>query len=145
MAKKSRKQVRILHPELFERGKQAIRQFESDLVAAGLKKPEKLSDSKIVSIMMKTCISQWGLGDDLYLCSSKRLREETVEIVTQMVDSNTQTMLVTLSDWLGISIVYRREGSRFYFSFKQADGSEKTLEIEGGKIVPLESHRIRVH
>ena len=95
--------------------------------------------------MMKTCLSQWGLGDDLYLCSSKNLREETVEIVTQMVDSNTQTMLATLSDWFGVSIVYRREGSRFYFSFKKADGSEKTLEIEGGKIVPLESHRIRVH
>ena len=145
MAKKRLKQVRILHPELFERGKQAILKFESDMVEVGLKKPEKLSDSKIVSIMMKNCLSQWGLGDDLYLCSSKNLREETVEIVTQMVDSNTQTMLVTLSDWLGLSIVYRREGSRFYFSFKQADGSEKTLEIEGGKIVSLESHRIRVH
>ena len=42
------KQVRILHPELFELGKQAILKFESDMVEAGLKKPEKLSDSKIV-------------------------------------------------------------------------------------------------
>ena len=145
MAKKRLKQVRILHPELFELGKQAILKFESDMAEIGLKKSEKLSDSKIVSIMMKTCLSQWGVGDDLYLCSSKNLREETVDIVTKMVDSNTQSMLVTLSDWLGLSIVYRREGRRFYFSFKQADGSEKTLEIEGGKIVPLESHRIRVH
>ena len=44
MAKRpKRKMVRILHPELFEKGKQAILKFEAEAVEQGIKKPEKLS------------------------------------------------------------------------------------------------------
>ena len=46
MPRTKRKMVRILHPELFEKGKQAILKFEAEAVKQGIKKPEKLSDSK---------------------------------------------------------------------------------------------------
>ena len=72
MPRTKRKMVRILHPELFEKGKQAILKFEAEAAEAGIKKPEKLSDSKINAIMLKTCLSLWGEGEDLYIVSSAK-------------------------------------------------------------------------
>ena len=137
--------VRILHPELFEKGKQAILKFEADMVEQGIKKPEKLSDSKINAIMLKTCLSLWGEGDDLHFVSAKRNFEQAVDIVNQLADDSTHKLLAALSDWLDLEIVYRRERNRCYFSFKRADGKQMDLEIEAGKISPSDAQRIRVH
>ena len=84
MPRTKRKMVRILHPELFEKGKGIVLKFEAEAVKQGIKKPEKLSDSKINAIMLKTCLSLWGEGEDLYLCSAKRNFEQAVEIVNQL-------------------------------------------------------------
>ena len=146
MAKRTRRQViRILNPEAFAKAKKAILKFDRRMVEQGFKKPEKMTDTKVNAILLKTCLALWGEGEDLYLCSAKSNCEQAESIVNQMVDSNTQTMLATLSDWLGISISYRREGNHFYFDFKRPDGSEKTLEIERGRVVPSESQGVRVH
>ena len=98
MPRTKRKMVRILHPELFEKGKQAILKFEAEAVKQGIKKPEKLSDSKINAIMLKTCLSLWGEGEDLYLCSAKRNFEQAVEIVNQLAGkvSKSESEVVTV-------------------------------------------------
>ena len=41
MPRTKRKMVRILRPELFEKGKQAILKFEAQMVEQGIKKPAK--------------------------------------------------------------------------------------------------------
>ena len=140
MPRTKRKMVRILHPELFEKGKQAILRFEAEA-----KKPEKLSDSKINAILLKTCLSLWGEGDDLYLCSAKRNFEQAVGIANQLADDSRHKLLTALSECLDLEIVYRREGNRCSFSFTRPDGKQTDLEIEAGKISPSESQSIRVH
>ena len=149
MARQKRKVVTILRPELFAEAKRLIRKFEVQQAAAGIKKQEKLPDSKIVAIMVRTCLSVWGSGEDLYLCSGRRNREEREAIVTQMVDENMGNLmgrlLADLSEWLGLEIVYKREGKRFYFTCKRPDGEILDLEIEGRKVSPSESQGVRVH
>ena len=145
MPRTKRKMVRILHPELFEKGKQAILRFEGQQEAAGIKKPEKLSDSKINALMLKTCLSLWGEGDDLYIVSAKRNFEQAVGIANQLADDSRHKLLAALAECLDLEIVYRREGNRCSFSFTRTDGKQIDLEIEAGKISPSDAQRIRVH
>ena len=145
MGRTKRKMVRILRPELFEKAKEIVLKFEAKMVEDGIKKPEKLSDSKINAIMLKTCLSLWGEGDDLHFVSAKRNFEQAVDIVCQLADDNTHKLMAALSDWLDLEIVYRREGKRCYFSFTRADGKQMNLEIEAGQVSPSESQGVRVH
>ena len=145
MPRTKRKMVRILHPELFEKGKQAILKFEVQQAAAGIKKQEKLPDSKIVAIMLKTCLSLWGEGEDLYLCSAKRNFEQAVEIVNQLDADRIHKLQTALSEWLDLAITYRREGNLCHFSFTRSDGQLMELTIEAGKVSQSESEVVTVH
>ena len=145
MPRTKRKMVRILHPELFEKGKQAILKFEAQMVEQGIKKPEKLSDSKINALMLKTCLSLWGEGDDLYIVSAKRNFEQAVGIANQLADDSRHKLLAALAECLDLEIVYRREENRCSFSFTRPDGKQMNLEIEAGKISPSDAQKIRVH
>ena len=115
------------------------------MVEQGIKKPEKLSDSKINAILLKTCLSLWGEGDDLYLCSAKRNFEQAVEIVNQLDADRTHKLLAALSELFDVEIVYRRQGNLCHFSFTRPDGKQMDLEIEAGKVSPSDAQRIRVH
>ena len=145
MPRTKRKMVRILRPELFEKGKQVILKFESEMVEQGIKKPEKLSDSKINAIMLKTCLSLWGEGEDLYLCSAKRNFEQGVEIVNQLDADRIHKLLAALSEWLDLEIIYRRSGNLCHFSFTRSDGQLMELTIEAGKVSQSESEVVTVH
>ena len=140
-----RKMVRILDSGLFEKAKGIVLKFEGQMVAQGIKKPEKLSDSKINAIMTKTCLSLWGEGDDLYLCSAKRNFEQAVEIANQLADDSRHKLLAALAECLDMEIVYRREGNRCSFSFTRRDGKQMDLEIEAGTVSQSESEVVTVH
>ena len=134
--------VRILHPELFELARQALLKFEAEMVAQGIKKPEKFPDSKINAVVLKTCLSLWGIGDDLYLCSARRNFEQAVHIVNQLADESTHKLLTGLSEWLDIEIVYQRKGNRCHFSFTRSDGEKMARAIEAGKVEPSDSQLV---
>ena len=126
MARSKRKMIRVLHPELFEKGKQAILKFEKEMQEKGIKGPETITDSKAAAIMFKTAISVWGAGDDLYVVSAKSNLAQCSALVSQLVDANTSEVIQVLNSWLGLKIAWRREGNVFYFSFEH-DG--KALEF----------------
>ena len=145
MPRTKRKMVRILDSGLFEKGKEIVLKFEAEAVKQGIKKTEKLSDSKINAIMLATAISVWGEGKDLYLCSAKRNFEQAVEIANQLADDSRHKLLAALAECLDLEIIYRREGNRCSFSFTRPDGKQMDLEIEAGKLSPSDAQRIRVH
>ena len=75
MTKNKRKMVRILDPELFEKNKQSILKFEKERVGKLGGTSAYLTDSKAMDIMVGTCASAWGDGEDLHLVSqSERLQ-----------------------------------------------------------------------
>ena len=135
MARKRRKMVRILDPELFEKGRQAILKFEKDMHEKGVTGSGTITESKAAAIMCATACSVWGEGSDFYIASAKSNLAQCMAIVSQLVDDNTSQVIGVLSEWLGLEISYRREGNLFYFSFEH-DGKELELVLENGQVVP---------
>ena len=136
MARSKRKMIRVLHPELFEKGKQAILKFEKEMQEKGIKGPETITDSKAAAIMFATACSLWGIGDDLFVTSAKSNLAQTIAISSQIVDGNTTQLMAFLSSWLGSEISYRREGDRFYFSFEREGLQTLELVMENGQFSP---------
>ena len=136
MARSKRKMIRVLHPELFEKAKQAILKFEKEMQEKGIKGPETITDSKAAAIMFKTACSVWGVGDDLYVTSAKSNSAQTMAVASQILDGNTTQLMGVLSEWLGLEISYRRDGDRFYFSFEREGKQTLELVMENGQISP---------
>ena len=62
MTKNKRIMVRVLEPEEFEKNKQALMHFESQMVELGGIKGH-LTNSKVLQLMSRTCSSVWGERD----------------------------------------------------------------------------------
>ena len=127
MAKK-RNMVQILDPEEFERNKQSLLRFESDMGELGGIKGV-LTNAKTLQILSRTCASVWGGGRDLYVASQQRTFEMVTHLVVTQVDENISLAVRALADWLELRITYSREGSNFKFRFQKPSGEFKELQL----------------
>ena len=127
MAKK-RKMVEVVDREQFEKNKQALLQFESQMVQYGALK-DALTDVKALRIMVNTCGSLWGVGKDLYLCSQQRALETLTALVVAQVDDCISQAVKALADWLELKITYTRRGSNFSFRCEKPGGEFRELQI----------------
>ena len=112
----------------------------------GIKKPEKLSDSKDQCDFVGDVSQSLGRGwRSVHLCSAKRNFEQAVEIVNQLDADRIHKLLAALSEWLDLEIIYRRSGNLCHFSFTRSDGQLMELTIEAGKVSQSESEQVTVH
>ena len=125
---KPRHMVQILDPEEFERNKQALLRFESDMGELGGIKGV-LTNAKTLQILSRTCASVWGGGRDLYVASQQRTFEMVTHLVVSQVDENISLAVRALADWLELKITYERRGSTFTFRFQKSSGEFKELQL----------------
>ena len=128
MKKTKRIMVRVLEPENFEKNRQALLRFESQMVELGGIKGH-LTNSKVLQLMSRTCLSVWGDGKDLYMCSQQRTFEMITRLVVTAVDENISEAVRVLADWLELKITYSREGSNFKFRYEKPGFGIKELVI----------------
>ena len=128
MTKNKRIMVRVLEPEEFEKNKQALMHFESQMVELGGIKGH-LTNSKVLQLMSRTCSSVWGNGTDLYLASQQRTFEMITRLVVTAVDENISEAVKVLATWLEIGITYERKGSNFTFRYEKPGFGSKELVI----------------
>ena len=125
---KPRHMVQILDPEEFERNKQALLRFESDMGELGGIKGV-LTNAKTLQILSRTCASVWGGGRDLYVASQQRTFEMVTHLVVSQVDENISLAVRALADWLELKITYSRKGSIFTFRYEKPGFGTKELVI----------------
>ena len=126
---KNRKMVRVLDTQLFEQNKETILKFEKRLGEFGGGNSARMSDSKALSVMVRTCASLWGDGEDLHLSSEKRTLGMVAHLVVTATDENISQAVKCLAEWLGLRITYTREGSNFTFRYEKPGFGVKELVL----------------
>ena len=120
--------VCVLDPELFEQNKETMLKFEKRLGEFSGENSARMSDSKALSVMVRTCSSLWGDGEDMHLSSEKRTLAMVAHLVVTATDENISQAVKCLAEWLSLEITYERRGSVFLFRFVKPETGESKEE-----------------